>query len=121
MFKQLIPFVELACQILDDLGETDSFLMGELHNTLGNVYLEIGNLNECKTAFRKVKNIREKYCEPGSPIVANIMNNLSLAMTALGDYATALNLSQKTIKLRESLDDPFSLLSTIKHQIRNRS
>lgn len=105
MFRQLIPLVELACQILHDLNESDSILMGELHNTLGNVYLEIGNLEECDKAFMRVKSIREKHCDKDDPIIANIMNNLSLAKTALGDYDTALSFSRATIAFRENLDD----------------
>lgn len=105
MFEQLLPIVKLGIQILERVHEEDSLLMGELYNTLGNVHLEIGNLDECKESFLKVKYIREKHRPPDDPIVANIHNNLSLAETALGHYETAVELSYKVISIRENLDD----------------
>lgn len=105
MFEQLLPVVKVGKRILKSLGEDDSMMMGELYNTIGNVYLEIGNPEKCTTKFLKVKRIREALFPPEDPVVANITNNLSLAETASGNYTTAIGLSKRVIAIRKSLDD----------------
>lgn len=105
MFKQLLPIAMVGENILKSLGRAESMLMGELYNTVGNVYLEIGNHQECKEYFTKVKVIREALNPADSPVVANITNNLSLAETALGNYQVAETLSRRVIAIRESLPD----------------
>ncbi|QYT04349.1 NB-ARC domain-containing protein [Trichoderma simmonsii] len=105
MFKQLLPIAMIGENILKSIGRAESMLMGELYNTVGNVYLEIGNHQECQEYFTKVKVIREALNPADSPVVANITNNLSLAETALGNYQVAETLSRRVIAIRENLPD----------------
>lgn len=105
MFEQLLPVVETGLSVIRSVGEEGSLLMGEMYNTLGNVYFEIGNFGKSEDYFLKVKKIREENCSPGDPPIANISNNLSLVKTALGQFQEAADLSYNVIQLRESLDD----------------
>ncbi|KAL9041858.1 MAG: hypothetical protein Q9214_003963, partial [Letrouitia sp. 1 TL-2023] len=105
MFEQLLPLAETTKAIIAATDQGESLLMGEIYNTLGNVHLEIGNLEECEENFKRVRDIRVKHCAPDDPSIANINNNLSLAETALERYETAVQLSYKTIKIRENLED----------------
>ena len=59
-----------------------------------------------KTASLKSKQIREKHCPSNDPRITNILNNLSLADTGLGNYEKATELSYEIILIRENLELP---------------
>ncbi|KAF8248764.1 hypothetical protein K440DRAFT_641869 [Wilcoxina mikolae CBS 423.85] len=101
MFEPLLILTETATSILKSIGEQDSMLMGEIYNTMGNVYLEIGDAEACDNYFQMVRDIREKHCPPDHPDIANITQNLSLSKAALGDYNAAVQLTNKALCIRE--------------------
>ena len=106
MFKELLPLLIVAENILRGINKADSLLKRKIYNTRRNVHLEIGNLHECEADFKYIRAIIKRHCSPNHPLIANILNNQSAAATALENYHDAKNLSLETISIREKLEDP---------------
>ncbi|KAK1756630.1 hypothetical protein QBC47DRAFT_413146 [Echria macrotheca] len=107
MFDRVVPIVETAKGLvrLDSPCPENELLLAELENTIGNVHLEVGNLDQCKASFLEVKKIRARNCPPVDPSIANVLENLSLAETGLRNYDAAIELSYRAMHIREQLTD----------------
>lgn len=95
-----IELLEEALQTLNKEEFPHKGAVSLTYDTLGKVYQTQGKFQEATTMFAKAADIRKEISQNGVPHVESMMH-LAKAEHGLGNYETAIQLSEKILTLME--------------------
>ena len=89
-----------AEEILSRIGRTESWLMGEVLDSIGDVHLGEGQLEDAVKDFQQTVALREKVFEPTARDIGGALLDLSEVELLLGNRQSALEHTLRAIAIR---------------------
>jgi tetratricopeptide (TPR) repeat protein len=104
-FNDLMPYTEIAMQILKDIEESQTLEAALILNTIGITYVNLNKPSLSLEYNQRVLEIRRVLLPPEDPAVLNITHNLSYSYAGLGDFTKAKQYCGDALSIREKLPD----------------
>lgn len=105
-YGDILPYTTIALSILQDMDMSQSLDAALILNTIGSLHQQTRNSALALSNFQKVLEIRTQFLPPKDPVLSNTLHNLASTYGAVGDYATANELCDRALEIRETLLDP---------------